>query len=59
MIIAKILHYDICIGFGRFYKLIMHWLYLFKKLGINMTFSEPHRHNQLQQVDVAIREVKR
>ncbi len=31
---------------------------LVRKLGINMTFSEPHCHNQLQQVDVAICEVK-
>ena len=32
---------------------------LIRKLGINMTFSEPHRHNQLQQIDVAIRDLKR
>lgn len=32
---------------------------LVRKLGINMTYSEPHRHNQLQQVDVAIRDLKR
>ena len=32
---------------------------LVRKLGINMTFSEPHRHNQLQQVDIAIRDLKR
>jgi hypothetical protein len=32
---------------------------LVHKLGINMTFSKPHRHNLLQQVNVAIREVKR
>jgi hypothetical protein len=27
---------------------------LVQKLNINMTYSEPHQHNQLQQVDVAI-----
>jgi hypothetical protein len=32
---------------------------LVQKLQINMTNSEPYRHNQLQNVDVAIREVKR
>ena len=32
---------------------------LVQKLGINMTYAEPYRHNQLQQVDVAIRELKR
>ena len=32
---------------------------LVHKLGINLTYAEPHRHNQLQQVDVAIRELKR
>ncbi len=31
---------------------------LVQKLGINMTFSKPHPHNQLQQVDVTIWEVK-
>ncbi len=31
---------------------------LVSKLGINMTFSKPHCHNQLQLVDVAICEVK-
>ena len=30
-----------------------------RKHGINMTWSEPDRHNQLQQVDVAIRDLKR
>ena len=32
---------------------------LTQRLGINMTYAEPYRHNQLQQVDVAIRELKR
>ena len=32
---------------------------LLRKLQINMTNSEPYRHNQLQSVDVAIRELKR
>ena len=32
---------------------------LAQRLGINMTYAEPYRHNQLQQVDVAIRELKR
>ncbi len=32
---------------------------LVQKLGINMTFSEPYRHNQLQQVDVAMRDLQR
>ena len=27
---------------------------LVQKLGINITYAEPHQHNQLQQVDVAI-----
>ncbi len=31
---------------------------LVQKLGINITYAEPHRHNQLQQVDVAIQELK-
>ena len=31
---------------------------LVQKLGINMTYAEPYRHNQLQQIDVAIRELK-
>jgi hypothetical protein len=31
---------------------------LVRKLGINMMFSKPHCHNQLQQVNVAICEVK-
>jgi hypothetical protein len=30
-----------------------------RKYGIKMTFSEPHRHNQIQQVDFAIRNLKR
>ena len=30
-----------------------------RKYGIKMTFSEPHRHNQLQQVDGTIRDLKR
>jgi hypothetical protein len=30
-----------------------------QKLGINIAYAEPHWHNQLQQVDVAIRELKR
>ena len=30
-----------------------------RKYGIKMTFCEPYRHNQLQQVDVAIRDLKR
>jgi hypothetical protein len=30
-----------------------------QRLGINLTYAEPYRHNQLQQVDVAIRELKR
>ena len=29
------------------------------KYGIKLTFAEPYRHNQLQQVDVAIRDLKR
>ena len=32
---------------------------LVRKLQIDMTHSEPYRHNQLQSVDVAIRELKR
>ena len=32
--------------------------WLVQKLGINMTFSEPHHHNELQQVDVTTREEK-
>ena len=32
---------------------------LVRKLQINMTHSEPYQHNQLQSVDVAIRELKR
>lgn len=32
---------------------------LVRKLGVNITYSEPYRHNQLQQVDMAIRELKR
>ncbi len=32
---------------------------LVQKLNINLTYAEPYRHNQLQQVDVAIRELKR
>ena len=32
---------------------------LVQKLGINMTYAEPYRHNQLQQVNVAIQELKR
>jgi hypothetical protein len=35
------------------------FLNLIRKYNINLTYSEPHRHNQLQQVDVAIRDVKR
>jgi hypothetical protein len=31
---------------------------LVQRLGINLTYAEPYRHNQLQQVDVAIRELK-
>ncbi len=31
---------------------------LVQQLGINLTYVEPYRHNQLQQVDVAIRELK-
>lgn len=31
---------------------------LIRKLGINMTFAEPYRHNQIQSVDVAIRDLK-
>ncbi len=27
---------------------------LVQRLGINLTYAEPYRHNQLQQVDVAI-----
>jgi hypothetical protein len=30
-----------------------------RKYGIKVTFAEPYRHNQLQQVDVAIRDLKR
>jgi hypothetical protein len=30
-----------------------------KKYGIKVTFAEPYCHNQLQQVDVAIRDLKR
>ena len=32
---------------------------LVRKLGINMTFAEPYRHNQIQSVDIAIRDIKR
>ena len=32
--------------------------WLVQRLGINLTYAEPYRHNQLQQVDVAIRELK-
>lgn len=32
---------------------------LVRKLGIKMTFSEPYRHNQLQRVDVAMRDLQR
>jgi hypothetical protein len=35
------------------------FLQLIRKYNIQLTYSEPHRHNQLQQVDVAIRDVKR
>jgi len=31
---------------------------LVQKLNINLTYAEPYRHNQLQQIDVAIRELK-
>ncbi len=31
---------------------------LVQRLGINLTYAEPYRHNQLQQVDVAIQELK-
>ena len=31
---------------------------LVQQLGINLTYAEPYRHNQLQQVDVAIQELK-
>jgi hypothetical protein len=31
---------------------------LVQRLGINITYAKPYRHNQLQQVDVAIRELK-
>jgi hypothetical protein len=31
---------------------------LVQRLGINLTYAKPYRHNQLQQVDVAIRELK-
>ena len=32
---------------------------LVQKMNINLTYSEPYRHDQLQQIDVAIRELKR
>jgi len=32
---------------------------LIRKYNITLTYSEAHRHNQLQQVDIAIRDVKR
>jgi hypothetical protein len=32
--------------------------WLVQRLGINSTYAEPYRHNQLQQVDVAIQELK-
>jgi len=32
---------------------------LVQKLGINMTYAEPYPHSQLQQVDIAIHELKR
>jgi hypothetical protein len=28
-------------------------------MNINLTYAEPYRHDQLQQIDVAIRELKR
>ncbi len=31
---------------------------LVQRLGINLTYAEPYRHNQLQQVDMAIQELK-
>ncbi len=30
-----------------------------QKMNINLTYAEPYRHDQLQQIDVAIRELKR
>ena len=35
------------------------FLKLIRKYGINVTYSEAYRHNQLQQVDVAIRDLNR
>jgi hypothetical protein len=32
--------------------------WLVQQLGINLTYAKPYRHNQLQQVDVAIQELK-